>query len=458
MRRAPRPRGLRARIVLGFAAGTLLVSAVLVVTTFLLARGYLLDQRERALTRQAFAEADVVRSRLATAGTEVGTVLAELEPRGSSAVVVRSGDAWYSTSLEVGRRDVPSSLREVVAAGAAGTVRTPGTEAPQLVVGVPVPAADLEFYEVTPLLELQQVLRTLAAVLGAGAAAATLAGAAFGLWASRRAVQPLEQVAGAATRIAGGELGTRLPATDDPDLVAIVGSFNAMVDALAARIDRDARFVGDVSHELRSPLTTLVTSVSVMAARREELPERSRQALALVETELRRFRQTLDDLLELARLDSGTPDGPVPPVSLADLTREVLVSTGRDPGLLATDGDPADMRVTADKGRLERALRNLLDNADRHGGGTRRVEVAARGHVVLLSVDDAGPGVPTADRERVFERFARGSASARGSRPGAGLGLAIVAETAALAGGTAWVTDGPCGGARFTLSLPRDDE
>ncbi len=455
MRRAPGPRGLRARIVLGFAAATLLVSAVLVTTTFLLARGYLLDQRERTLTRQAFADADVLRSRLSTAGAEIGTALEELEPSGASDVVVHHGDSWYSSSLEVGARDVPADLRALVDDGTAATVRAGSAGGPRLVVGVPVPGADLEFYEISPLTELQQVLRTLAAVLAAGAGAATLVGASFGVWASRRAVQPLEQVAGAATRIAAGDLATRLPATHDPDLVAIVGGFNAMVDALATRIARDARFVGDVSHELRSPLTTLVTSVSVLGARREELPPRSQEALALVETELARFRRTLDDLLELARLDSDAADRHADPVDLAELAREVLVRTGRDPALLARED--GDTQVAVDKGRLERALRNLLDNADRHGGGVRGVEVVPRDGVVLVSVDDAGPGVPAADRERVFERFARGSAAARGSRPGAGLGLAIVAETAARAGGAAWVTDGPHGGARFTLSVPRAD-
>jgi signal transduction histidine kinase len=456
VRPAPGPRGLRARIVLGFTAATLLVSAVLVGTTFLLARSYLLDQRETTLTRQAFADADVLRSRLSTAGAEVGTVLDELDPSGASDVVVHRGDSWYSSSLEVGARDVPDDLRAIVDGGTAATVRTDGA-GPRLVVGVPVPGADLAFYEISPLTELEQVLRTLSAVLGAGAGAATLAGAAFGVWASRRAVAPLEQVAGAATRIAAGDLAARLPPTRDPDLVAIVGSFNAMVDALAARIDRDARFVGDVSHELRSPLTSLVTSVSVLATRRAELSARSRQALALVENELARFRRTLDDLLELARLDSGGADGPAPVVDLTDLTREVLVRTGRDPALLVPDGAAraGGTAVAVDKGRMERAVRNLLDNADRHGGGVRRVEVVARDDVVLLSVDDAGPGVPVGDRERVFERFARGSASARGSQPGAGLGLAIVAETAARAGGTAWVTDGRCGGARFTLSAPK---
>jgi signal transduction histidine kinase len=448
------PRGLRARIVLAFAAGTLLVSAVLVVTTFLLARGYLLDQRERAAARQAFIDANLLRSRLSTAGAEVGDVLSDLVPSGGADVVVRSGDAWYSSSLDLGARDVPTSIREVVADGAAGTVRASSAAGPRLVVGVPIADGGLEFFEVSPLLELQGVLRTLAAVLGAGAAAATLAGGGFGFWASRRVVQPLEQVAGAATRIAGGELTTRLAATEDPDLVAIVGSFNSMVDALANRIERDNRFVGDVSHELRSPLTSLVTSVEVLGARREELSPRSRQVLALVEGQLDRFRTTLDDLLELARLDSDpATDQPGPPVALAALAREVLAASGRPADLLSADGDERTT-VRADKRRLERALRNLLDNADRHADGVRAVQVQRRDGSVLLAVDDAGPGVPPEDRERIFERFTRGPQAARGSLPGAGLGLAIVAETASAHGGAAWCSAGPFGGARMTLSLP----
>jgi two-component system sensor histidine kinase MtrB len=452
-----RPQGLRGRIVLGFAVGSLLVSAVLVVTTFLLARTYLLDQRERALTRQAFADANALRSSLATAGVEIGDALGELAPEGGSEVVIRSDGSWYSTSLDVGARDVPPELREVVASGAAARLRTDSAQGPRLVVGVAVPGAALEFYEVTRLVGLQSALRTLATVLGVSALAATAAGAAFGAWASGRAVQPVDQVAGAATRIAGGDLTTRLPPTEDPDLVAIVGSFNSMVDALGARIDRDARFVGDVSHELRSPLTTLVTSVELLVARRDELPPRSQQALALIENELARFRRTVDDLLELARMESGTPADSRPLVSLGALVREALTRSGRSQELLQADGDHLTA-VRADKGRLERAVVNLLDNADRHAGGVCRVTVERDGGSVVLSVDDAGPGVPLDDRERIFERFARGPRAARGSLPGAGLGLAIVAQTAAQLGGAAWCSVSPFGGARFSVSLPAADQ
>ena len=448
------PRGLRARIVLAFAVGALLVSAVLVTTTFVLARSYLLDQRETAVTRQALADATVLASRLSTAGSEVGDEIVELVPSGGADVVVSSDGSWYSSRLDVGAQDVPRDLQELVGSGTAGTARIATPTGPHLVVGVPVPAADVQFYEIAPLVELQAALRTLTAVLGAGALTATVAGALFGGWASRRVVQPLEQVAGAATRIAGGELEIRLPPTEDPDLLAIVASFNSMVDALASRIERDARFVGDVSHELRSPLTSLVTSVEVLGARREELSDRGRQALTLVEGELGRFRRMLDDLLELAQVDGVPLSASAEPVRVATLVREVLLRRGLPPDLLQAAPD-VDTAVRGDKTRLERAVTNLLDNADRHAGGVTGIQVERQEDAVLVHVDDAGPGVPRAERERVFERFVRGPGAARRSLPGAGLGLAIVEETAIGHGGAAWVADGPAGGARFTLSLPR---
>ncbi len=449
------PRGLRARIVLGFAVGALLVSAVLAGTTWLLARNYLTDQRERSLTQQAFADANALATQLSTAGADVGDLLAELTPSGDADVVVRSAGSWFSSGLDAGAADVPAELRSIVEGGAAGSVVTAGRGGGvQLVVGVPLRASGVQFYEVSQLSELQQVLRTLALDLTAGALAATAAGAGFGVAASRRAVAPLAQVAGAATEIAGGNLGTRLPATTDPDLAAIVGGFNSMVDALSARLERDARFVGDVSHELRSPLTSMTTTVEVLAARSEELPARAQQAVALLAGELGRFRRTLDDLLDLARLDSSPGPDTLAPVDLATLVAEVLRRDDRRPPPTVTFPEAGTATVSADKHRLERALVQLLDNAEAHAGGAVAVVVRREGESVLVSVDDAGPGVREEDRLRVFDRFARGSHTVRASTPGTGLGLSIVAETMARHGGGAWCTARAPQGSRFVLSLP----
>ena len=152
-------------------------------------------------------------------------------------------------------------------------------EQPALVVGIPLPAADAEFYEIVSTTELRSTLATLATVLAAFAVLATLAGAALGRIASRRLMAPLDDVATAAARIGAGGLQTRLPPTDDPDLATIVGSFNSMVEALDERIQRDARFAADLGHELRSPLTALVASVQVMERRRDDLPPRTQRAL-----------------------------------------------------------------------------------------------------------------------------------------------------------------------------------
>jgi len=113
--------------------------------------------------------------------------------------------------------------------------------------------------------------------------------------------------------------------------------------------------------------------------------------------------------------------------------------------------------VRADKRRLTRAVLNLLDNADRYGGGLLEVSVVPQQDSVRVRVDDAGPGVRPDDRKRIFERFATGG-DARGSAHGTGLGLAIVAEATASMGGRVWCADRPGGGATFVIQLPRDPD
>ena len=127
----------------------------------------------------------------------------------------------------------------------------------------------------------------------------------LGVFAARRAVRPVADAAQAAKAIAGGHLGTRLPPTDDPDLGVLASSFNDMASALQLRIERDARFASDVSHELRSPLMTLSASVEVMEARRHELPERAQAALDLLTSDVSRFQGLVEDLLEISRFDAG---------------------------------------------------------------------------------------------------------------------------------------------------------
>lgn len=450
-----RPWGLRATLTALFALGGVLLAGVMGLGTYTVARSYLLDQREHSALRQAFADASYVRHGLLTSGRRVSDVLGAATPPSQSTVLVGRRDRWYSSSLDIGQSALPAALRSQVARGSATVQWASVAGVPSVLVGIPLPAADAEFYEVTAADELRRTLRTLRAVLIAFAVAVMTAAAVLGRWAARRAVAPLDAVAGAAARIAGGQLDTRLPATDDPDLATFVGSFNTMVDALAERIERDARFTADVSHELRSPLTALLTSVDVLDRRRGELSPRSAQVLDLIRADLDRFHRMLEDLLDLGRLDAGAPLRVVRGIDAAELVRQTLLDSGRSPSLLQAPARP--LLVDVDKEQMSRALRNLFDNADRHGTGLTRVSVTQEGLAghhpkVIVCVDDEGPGVPAQDREQVFDRFHRDGS--RGSLPGAGLGLSLVSETVQAHGGAVWCTTNDVSGARFVVQLP----
>ncbi len=453
LRRFPRLArlGLRRTVTLAFAAGSLAIATVLSLGTYLLARSYLSGQRVDSASRQAFADAAYVRSGLLTGGREVSDVLNSAAPPPGTVLLLQRGSTWYSSSLTRSQSTVPANLQRIVADGGVAAVWTKLDREPAIAVGVSVPAANARFYEVSPAAELDRTLDILARILAVCTALTVLAFALLGRWASARLLVPLNDVARASARIAGGELNTRLRPSRDPDLATIAVSLNAMVDALAERIEREARFTADVAHELRSPLTTLTTTVQLMESRRSELPATSQQALDLMSAELARFRGMLEDLLELGRLDAGEI-GTVQISDASALVRESLSLTGHDNTTLRVfDGGPFWVKV--DRGHLHRAIANLVTNADRHGDGLRRVTVSADLEHVRLCVEDAGPGVAEADRERIFARFVRGGS--RGSRPGVGLGLSLVSETVRAHGGTVEVTNRAGGGARFTITLPR---
>ena len=316
-------------------------------------------------------------------------------------------------------------------------------------------AHDVGYVEAFPLDNTERTLRVLASALIVGAILATLIATFFGWSTSRRLLRPLSRVADAAGDIASGTLGARLDEETDPDLNRLAGSFNEMADAVQERIEREQRFASDVSHELRSPITALTAAVEVLDARRADLPERTQQALDVVVSQIRRFDDMVIDLLELSRLEAGAHDLHTESVDLVELADRVSQRFGYG-DLPIEVHRRAKRRAQVDRVRFERILGNLLDNATHHGDGPVRIaiEPSPIKKSVLLAVEDAGPGVATSERTRIFERFARGSAAR--NRIGTGLGLALVAEHAAALGGEAWVEDRPGGGARFVVRLPTE--
>ncbi|BCJ48654.1 two-component sensor histidine kinase [Actinoplanes sp. NBRC 14428] len=447
MRRA----GLRVRVIAGFAAGALALSATMALVSFQVVRRSLLDERERTAVRAAYYDAEVVRSGLGSAvqpDTVIGLLRALDTGENRRAVLQRDGE-WYSRQADTGVTDaIPAALQRRAAEGVPAVQRVLADGRATLVVAVPLPDGDV-LYEVDSMQELEHTLGVLTGVLTAVAVSTAALGALLGWYASRYVLRPLTRVADAAQEIAGGASKYRLDPAAEPDLARLTTSFNHMVDELSARVERDRRFAADVSHELRSPLQTLAAAASVLERRRDRLDDRTATAAGLVTDEIARFQKLVDDLLELSRGDRPAARAAVDVPALA---RQVCRDRQVPEGIVGGDGAGPWL---VDRRRVSQLLGNLLDNAQAYGGGAVAVRLALVDGVGRIEVDDEGPGVSPDDKQVIFGRFVRGrSAGARADSAGAGLGLALVAQHAAAHGGTATVLDRPGGGARFLVELP----
>jgi signal transduction histidine kinase len=443
---------LRARVMAWFSLTTLLVAGTLALATWHLSTGFMITQRETSAIRQASADAQLVDAALRRDSGGLEDLLAGLGAQAQPAVLLAGRGGWVSGGRLVPER-LPRRFLDLVRAGTPARQRIVLDGSPVLAIGLPLPAGSGAYIEVAPLRELDRTFRFLSWILLTGTVASGLAGALLGRWATVHALRPLRRLTDTAARAARGDLGVRLPPTRDPHLSSFATAFNDTAERLQERVARDTRFAGDVSHELRSPLTTMLNAMSVLKRRGDELPANTRAAVDLLDTDLHRFRRMVDDLLEMSRGDQDTDRSTFELVDLAALVHVTAEHHGPVPD------DALDLRdnpwVLADRVRLERVVANLLDNARRHGKGLVRLAVLCHEGRARIEVDDAGPGVPTDAREHVFERFARGSPADRDTTDsGAGLGLALVSQHVRRHDGRTWVEERPGGGARFVVELP----
>lgn len=292
---------------------------------------------------------------------------------------------------------------------------------------------------------------------------------ALGFGASRLVgveLAPLEHIAADADDIAGGKLDRRVPEAAPGTEVGRLGvALNAMLDrieeAFAERQrseDKLRQFLSDASHELRTPLASIRGYAELQRTGMLRTDEERAQAVSRIEEQAARMGTLVEDLLALARLDEERTHE-VDLVELGALARDAVAdASSMDPDRdvsLDLQGDPL---VLGDAARLRQVLANLMTNAVAHTPAGSPIEVTAttEGSRAVVHVDDAGDGVPEDRRAQIFERFHReagGTARTRGPA-GAGLGLAVVRGIVQAHGGTVTVTDGPLGGARFTVSLP----
>jgi two-component system OmpR family sensor kinase len=297
------------------------------------------------------------------------------------------------------------------------------------------------------------------------AGAVALAIVALMVWYSiRRSLRPIDHMIDAAERIAGGELTARTTVTNPASEVGhLARALNTMLDRLqAAMADRAAseermrRFVADASHELRTPLTS-VRGYAELHRQGARSPEEVERGMRRIEREARHMEALVEDLLLLARLDQGRPVGDEP----VDLT---AIVRGAVDGARAADRhrsvelrvpeEPATVR--GDHHRLRQVLDNLLANVRDHTdpGARATVCLTHADGAVTVTVSDDGPGMSADEAAHAFERFWQAQPTTTRPRPGAGLGLPIVAQLVAAHGGTIALDSSPGGGTSVVVTLP----
>jgi signal transduction histidine kinase len=267
--------------------------------------------------------------------------------------------------------------------------------------------------------------------------------------------RPLHALAGAARRMAGGDLGARAPERGSSDQIEVARAFNEMADRLGAVLESQREFVADASHQLRTPLTGLRLRLEAAADKAGD--GAAAEDLAAAERETERLSSVLADLLALASSEEDSERGRA---ELGEAAR-AAAARWRDPAdesgrELMLDGD-GELTVTSGEGDLALILDNLVENAIKYSprGSTVTIDWGPRDGRAALRVLSAGGPLSEEDRQRAFERFYRGSGSER--RPGTGLGLPIVGALARRAGGSARLSDDGAGQVAAEVELPLAD-
>ena len=426
------------------------VVATLVTGVAMLAAGaWLLHTVERSLTQRLYSSVDVRLDSLRRA-IEEGRSPADLN-------LTPDGDALYyqvvgpqgSIMAATGNESTPLS-------GAAGVAGIPPGA---VVIGREQARTPFGRLEVVAAGSLDPVRRSVDTVQEGLLVSFPLLLGAVGVLAwvlAGRALRPVEAIRVEVESITGSTLDRRVPVPRSGDEVSrLAHTMNAMLDRLEDASTRQQRFVADASHELRSPVTAIRTELEV--AKRTAAPHEWPQIADRLLAEEARLEAVIADLLLLASLDEDAASEQVV-VDLAELVTEEARRRSPDREGVAIEVDaPSGAFVHGSRTQLRRAVVNLLDNAGRHARSTVRLSVHERDGRVRVLVDDDGPGIPEADRERVFERFTRldEHRARNGSAGGAGLGLSLVRRIAERHGGTAIADTAPLGGARIVVDLPR---
>jgi signal transduction histidine kinase len=443
---------IRVRLTMAFAFAMVLVLAGAALFVYLRLRADLEESINGSLDARAAAVATLARERLDARGPDTG------EGADESFAQVISPDGRVLTQAGIVSRPplTPAELRRASRgpvtvdrriAGIDGITRVlarPASERP----GAPVVAVGQS------LEDRDDALSGLVASFAIGGPLAVLLASLIGYGVATAGLTPIEAMRRRASEVSLREEGERLPLPAAHDEVRRLGeTLNDMLERLRRSFERERRFVGDASHELRTPIAVVKAEVeSALRAGNHEPPVR--EALVAAVEECDHLAQLAEDLLVVARAADGHLPVRVEELearSLLEGVRERFADRAAQHGRAIRVEAPDGLRLSADPFRLRQALGNLLDNALRHGDG--EVVLSARSVAdggVEIDVSDEGRGFAPDFADRAFERLARGDGAR--TRGGAGLGLAIVRAVAEAHGGTAAIVPGP--GARVRVALP----
>jgi len=278
----------------------------------------------------------------------------------------------------------------------------------------------------------------------------------LGLVFAGRVTRPIGQLHDAARRVAEGNFSVPVPVAGGDELAELSVSFNTMTEELRRLEEEKKRIIADAAHELRTPVTLIQGTVEAML---DGIYPLDRTSLESVHEETIRLSRLIDTLRELELIDSGELDLEFGEVDLLELARKALplfASQAAAKGIDLGVAGELPVLVKGDYLRLGEVLYNLLSNAIKYSpkGSVVRASVGEREGRPLLVVEDSGPGIPPAERQRVFERFYRLDASRAQDRGGRGLGLAIAQEIVKAHGGSIEAGDSGLGGAAFIVRFP----
>lgn len=313
------------------------------------------------------------------------------------------------------------------------------------------PSGPVTVYAALPTTEVNGSITELIGVLAAGLPIVIVALAAVGWLLVGRALRPVDAMRRQAAAIPGTDLHRRLdPPLADDELGRLSTTLNELLARIEGATDRQRQFVADAAHELRSPVAALLIQLEIHTRYPDPATTATMAPDLLADTT--RLSRLVDDLLQLARLDAN-PHPHRQPVDLDDLLLdEARRARGRSHKRVDTTGVSAG-RVLGDPHALSRVIQNLVDNALRHAESTVTLRLTADPATVTLIVADDGPGIPPADRDRIFERFTRLDDARSRDAGGSGLGLAIVRDVLTAHDGQVQIDDNHPG-ARFTVVLP----